>query len=323
MDADKLTAQISDLPKAELHCHLDGLLDAVLLAEIWHDEAEFPIPAGGLDHADPVHDLESFFAWWQHVSPLKGKLLRYAPIIQRHIARLKAQNVRYFELFVSAGDVPVEPGAAVDNMQVFNAIVQQHAGPELQVRLLYAFGRNKSVEQVEQIADRALALHRAGLIAGVALAGPEIGWPVRPFRRAFARLHDAGVRLEIHAGEWCGPESVWDALENGYADRIGHGVALFQDPHLVAIFQERQIHIEMCPTSNLKTGSVRSLAEHPLGIAKELGLNFSINTDDPGVFSNSMEGEYRLAVEQFGFSVQDLRQVYSHTIQAAFGQQEL
>src|SRR4051812_26707998 len=105
------------------------------------------------------------------------------------------------------------------------------------------------LERAADLADRILMLHQAGLIVGVVLAGPERGHPVKPFQKLFARFREAGLGIENHAGEWCGPESVWDALEHGFPNRIGHGVSLFDDAALVRRFQEEQIHVEMCPTS--------------------------------------------------------------------------
>ena len=133
-----------------------------------------------------------------------------------------------------------------------------------------------------------------------------------------ARLREAGLGIEIHAGEWCGPESVWDALKHGRPDRIGHGVSLFQDAKLLDLVQERNIHIEMCPTSNLKTGSISRIEEHPIGRARELGLNFSINTDDPGPFECSMLSEYELLADVFGFDEGDFQSVYANSLQARF-----
>jgi len=171
---------------------------------------------------------------------------------------------------------------------------------------------------MEERGERMIALYEAGLIVGVALAGPEQGNPVKPFHNTFARLHEAGLGIEIHAGEWCGPESVWDALEFGYPNRIGHGVSLFQDPWLVDKVRERQIHIEMCPTSNVKTGSVARIKEHPIGQAKALGLSFSVNTDDPGVFESSLESEYELLASVFGFDGGDFERLYANTLGARF-----
>jgi len=188
------------LPKVELHCHLDGILDPTMAWEIYRNDPGFPIRLIEFERAYPITDYESFFRWWKFIEPIEGELAHFYPI---------------------------------------------------------------------------LALYEAGLVVGVALAGPERGNPVKPFHKTITRFHEAGLGIEIHAGEWCGPESIWDALEHGYPHRIGHGVSLFQDPKLIGLFQERQIHLELCPTSNLKTGSIAQIEEHPIGRARELGLNFS------------------------------------------------
>jgi adenosine deaminase len=206
----------------------------------------------------------------------------------------------------------------VGKVRAFREWVTEQEDGEIQVEFLAAFGRTRTPVQAEAIADRILMLHEAGLVVGVALAGPERGYPVAPFRTTFARFREAGLGIEIHAGEWCGPESVWDALENGFPDRIGHGVAIFQNPALVRRFQEEQIHIEMCPTSNVKTGSVRCIAEHPVRMARDLGLSFSINTDDPGAFECSMASEYRLMAEVFDFTEADFARIRENALAARF-----
>jgi adenosine deaminase len=306
------------LPKAELHCHLDGILDPVMAWDIRRNDPAFPINPAEFERAYPITDIKSFFKWWDFIEPIEGKLEHFYPILGGHIERLKAQRVVYTEVMIAAGELPCDVVEAVEEVKAFRDRVNRQEGESIQVEFLVAFGRNKSPEEVEWLAERILALHGAGLIVGVALAGPEPGNPVKPFRRTFARFHEAGLGIEIHAGEWCGPESVWDALEYGYPDRIGHGVSLFQDPMLVELFQERQIHVELCPTSNLKTGSISCMREHPAGRAKDLGLNFSVNTDDPGPFGCSMESEYELLSEEFGFEETDLRGVYVNALGARF-----
>ncbi len=282
------------LPKAELHCHLDGILDPAMAWDIHRNDPAFLINPAEFERAYPITDIKSFFKWWDFIEPIAGKLAHFSPILGRHIARLKAQRVVYAEVMIAAGELPGDVGEAVEAVTALRDWVTRQEGEDIQVEFLVAFGRHKPPAEVERLAERILALHRAGLIVGVALAGPEPGNPVKPFRRTFARLHDAGLGIEIHAGEWCGPASVWDALAYGHPDRIGHGVSLFQDPRLVALFQERQIHVELCPTSNLKTGSIACMRDHPVGRAKDLGLNFSVNTDDPGPFGCSMASEYAL-----------------------------
>jgi len=305
-------------PKVELHCHLDGILDVEMARDIHRQDPTFPIQPGELERAYPIDDIESFFRWWDFIDPIQGRLACFYPILGRHIERLKAQNVRYAEIMIVTGDLPRDSAAAVTEVTALREWVTAQEAGEVQIEFLVALARQKSPEAIAHLAERVLALYERGLIAGVALVGPEPGQPVKRLHETFARFHEAGLGIEIHAGEWCGPESIWDALEYGYPDRIGHGVSLFQDPALVERFLERRIHIELCPTSNLKTGSISSIEEHPVGKARELGLNFSINTDDPGPFECSMASEYGLLSRVFGFGDKDFERIYDNSLGARF-----
>ena len=309
---------MNTLPKVELHCHLDGILDPRMAWEIHRDDPTFPIHPGEFEQAYPIAGIESFFRWWDFIEPIEGELAYFYPILSRHIERLKAQGVLYSEIMIAAGELPRDSLAAVEKVRVLRDRVNRQEAGDIQIEFLVAIGRQRSPEAVGQLAEHILALYEAGLVVGVALAGPEIGNPVKPFHKTFARFHETGLGIEIHAGEWCGPESVWDALEYGYPDRIGHGVSLFQDAKLIDIFQERQLHVELCPTSNLKTGSISRIEEHPIRRARELSLNFSINTDDPGPFECSMESEYELLSRVFGFEESDFQRIYDNSLAARF-----
>ncbi len=306
------------LPKAELHCHLDGVLSPAMARAIRRGDPAYPIAPEDFAPYYPIKDIESFFHWWRALDPINGQLAFFYPILAQHIAALKAQNVRYAEMMIASSLAPRDIAAAVDAFISLRAWTDQCAAGDSDVAFLIAFGRNKTPEAAAEVAERVIALHEAGLIVGVALAGPEAGNPVKPFEKTFARYHETGLGIEIHAGEWCGPESVWDALKHGYPNRIGHGVSLFLDPALVELFQERQIHIEMCPTSNVKTGSVARIEAHPIRQARDLGLNFSINTDDPGPFLNSLTSEYQLLTDTFGFDEADFQRIYANTLSARF-----
>jgi adenosine deaminase len=306
------------LPKVELHCHLDGILSLAMVRDICRDDPTFPIDPSEFERAYPIKDIESFFNWWNFINPIEGELDFFYPILGRYIEQLKAQRVLYSEVMIAAGELPRDKVKALEKVRIWREWVNQQEAGEIQVEFLVAFSRHKPPEQFEELAERILMLYQAGLIVGVALAGPEQGNPVKPFEKTLARFHEAGLGIEIHAGEWCGPESVWDALKHGYPDRIGHGVSLFQEAKLLDIVQERDIHIEMCPTSNLKTGSISRIEEHPVRKARELSLNFSINTDDPGPFECSMASEYELLSNVFGFQEDDFRGIYHNSLAARF-----
>jgi adenosine deaminase len=309
---------IADIPKIELHCHLDGIITPQMTSDILQEDPAFPILPEDFADKLPVYDYDSFHRWWTVFEPINGDLNAFKPILQRYIAQLKAQHVDYFEVMIAAGEFPTDTGAAVALLQEFRDWVDTQEAQQIQVEFLIALNRTKNAEVMEQRANIVLHLHEANLICGIAFVGPEANYPVKPHHKMFARFHEAGLGIEIHAGEWVGSESVWDAIEYGYPDRIGHGTSLFKDQKLIDLFLEKQIHLEICPTSNLKTGSVDQIENHPIRLARDLGLNFSISTDDPGVFECSMNSEYELVANTFGFTEADFRKIYQNGLEARF-----
>jgi adenosine deaminase len=309
---------VAALPKAELHCHLDGILDLSMLRALRERGVNLPVSEAQLATAYPVHDFGSFLGWFASQQPLAGKLALYKEILREYVERLRAQNAVYAEVMVASGELPLDPGAALDAAADLRAYVNTLERGEIQVELLVAWGRNRPLERAQQIATRNIRLFEAGVIVGVALAGPEEGFPVAPLAPALARYHEAGVKIEIHAAEWCGPEAAWDAVEHGFPDRIGHGTHIFDDPRLVDLIAERRLHIEMCPTSNLHTGGIARIEDHPILRARERGLSVSVNTDDPGAFRCSLAGEYAVLAERFGFSLADLRDLTADALSARF-----
>jgi adenosine deaminase len=312
------TWQHQTLPKAELHCHLDGVLSRTLLDKIRQQDPSYPVHPVEMEQFYPVNGYERFIDWWNVLAPIKGKMAYFFPILFHHVEALKAQNVRYTEIMVGYGFLPDDTSLAIEQLLLLRQQTHQQEQGAIQVEFLLAHGRNRTAEEFHARLERTLALWEAGLIVGVGVAGIEQGYPIQPLTRTMRALHEAGVKLQVHAGEWCGPESVWDALKFGYPDRIGHGVHLFEDARLVALFQENQIPLEFSPTSNLRTGSIDHLDAHPLRRALDLGMNFSLNTDDPGVFEVTLTEEYELAARQFGFTQEDLRWVYENTVKARF-----
>jgi adenosine deaminase len=203
-------------------------------------------------------------------------------------------------------------------LTAFREFVDSQENGDIQVEFLIACGRHNTAENFRERAHQPIALLEAGLICGVAIGAAEPNNPVKPFTDTMQQWHEAGLGIEVHAGEWVGAESVWDALEYGYPDRIGHGVTLFEDERLIELFQEKQIHIEMCPTSNLKTGSIQRIEDHPLRKALDLGLNISINTDDPGVFACSLLSEYEILAKHFAVTEAEFQKIYQDSLAARF-----
>ena len=159
--------------------------------------------------------------------------------------------------------------------------------------------------------------HRPAGTVGFGLGGPEIGIERAAFAGPFAAARDAGLRSLPHAGETTGPATVWSALRDLGAERIGHGIGAVDDPALVGYLAEHRIPLEVCPTSNLRTGAVPELAAHPLPRLLRAGVPVTLNTDDPGMFGCDLIGEYRLAHDVLGLTRAELLTVTRTALDAS------
>ena len=154
-------------------------------------------------------------------------------------------------------------------------------------------------------------------IVGFSIGGDERRAPARDFHEVYKEAARRGLRLTCHAGEVAGPESIWSALNIG-AERIGHGLTAMQDTELVDQLSRRQVPVEVCISSNVATGALASLEEHPVRKLFDNGVMVTLNTDDPAMFHTSLEREYRLARDVFGFSDEQLRELARNSFEASF-----
>jgi aminodeoxyfutalosine deaminase len=287
---------ILQMPKAELHLHLEGSVEPETLHE--------------LDPSTPVEEFRALYRYADFDAFLQafagvGKRLRtpgdYALITRRLLERLAAQNVRYAEIIVSAG-VVLWKGQAF--APIFEAISQAAAGSPVEVRWILDAIRQFGAEPAMQVAKLAAERVDRGVVA-FGIGGNEERGPAAWFTDVFAFAHEAGLHLTAHAGESMGPDSIRAALKLG-AERIGHGIAAVRDESLMCHLRERDIPLEICITSNLVTGVVRRVEEHPVRRLFDAGVPIILNTDDPAMFGCTLVGEYRVAAERFGFTEEEL-----------------
>jgi adenosine deaminase/aminodeoxyfutalosine deaminase len=159
-------------------------------------------------------------------------------------------------------------------------------------------------------------------VIGIGIGGDERRGPAEWFRDQYARAKDQGLRLTAHAGESMGPESIWSALRELKAERIGHGLTAVKDPALMDYMAEHQVPVEICLSSNLRTGCCRSIEEHPLPEYLRRGMLVTLNTDDPEMFETTLNGEYELARERLGLSACDLETLAKNSLRSAFCKKE-
>ena len=298
-----------DVPKAELHLHLEGSVEPETLYEL--DQSTSIEEYRALYH---YTDFDAFLRAFGSV----GKRLRtprdYALITRRLLERLEAQNVRYAEIMVAAGVVLWKEQ---DFAAIFDAICAAAAESAVQVRWILDAVRQFGVEPAMEVASLAAERLDRGVVA-LGIGGSEERGPASWFHDVFAFAKREGLHLHAHAGESMGPESIWDALALG-AERIGHGIAAAGDPALLRHLRERDIPLEICITSNLVTGVVQRVEDHPVRRLFDSGVPIVLNSDDPAMFRCSLAGEYRLAAERFGFTEAELRRIAENGFHYAFG----
>jgi adenosine deaminase len=159
-------------------------------------------------------------------------------------------------------------------------------------------------------------------IVGIGIGGSEHSAPPEPFAQVYEEARRLGFHTSAHAGEAAGPQSVWGALRALHPERIGHGTRAQEDASLVDFLAERAIPLEMCPISNLRTGVVPSIEEHPVRRFFDRGLRVTVNSDDPKMFGNSLAEEYRLLAEKLGFTLGEIHQLIMNAVEASWASPE-
>ena len=287
-----MTAWLTELPKAELHVHLEGSIDAATLCEI--------DPTLSLAEAEAGFRYEDFPGFLRSFGFVASRLKRpcdYALAARKMFASLAAQGVVYAEVTLSAG-VVLWKGQALG--AVFDALMEETRNAPLDIWWnldpVRQWGPLAAWPVVEFAASRA-----CDGVVSFGLGGNEENGPAGWFRDHFAYARRHGLRLTCHAGEACGPASIWAALEAG-AERIGHGFRAIEDPVLVRHLRDRDVPLEIAVTSNVMTRTVPSLGEHPVRRLYDAGVPLVINTDDPALFGAALVDEYVLLEREFGFS---------------------
>ncbi|MGI8759785.1 MAG: adenosine deaminase [Jatrophihabitantaceae bacterium] len=321
MSGVELDSFIAGLPKAELHVHHVGSASPRIVAELAARHAgSTPVPA------DPdllsAYFTFSDFAHFVTVYLSVVDLIRDAADIWTltyEIAReLAVQQVRYAELTLTPYSSIVRGIAAEAYCEAVED-ARRRAALDHGVHLRWCFDipGEAGMAAADLTLDVALR-HRPDGLVSFGLGGPERGVPRGLFAAHFAQARAAGLHSVPHAWESSGPQSVWDAITHLGAERIGHGIAAAQDERLLGYLRERGIPLEICPTSNLRTRAVASLAAHPLPALVAAGVRVSINSDDPPMFSTTLNHEYALAAGLLGLDCAGVADLSRAAVDASF-----
>lgn len=320
-----LEAWIHALPKSELHLHLEGSVAPATLRELaraknrLREETEAWIllqEERGFRYGDFGEFLQAF----KQVTLLLDSPADYALITTRLLDRLAAENVRYAEITLSAGVIlwKKQPLPAI-----FEAVAEaaRKFAPRLRVRWIFDAIRQFGVDHAREVLGWARIFRDDGVVA-FGIGGDEERGPAELFIGIYREAKDVGLRVTAHAGESGGPESVRAAVELLGVERIGHGLAAARDENVLRLLRERKIPLEVCPTSNVATGLIAHMEDHPLRRFLDAGLVITLNTDDPAMFATTLEGELSLASRTFNLSRGEIFAIMRNAILGSFDAEE-
>ncbi|MGB2896263.1 MAG: adenosine deaminase [Anaerolineales bacterium] len=317
--------RLQELPKVDLHRHLEGSIRLETMAEIVR-EASLPLPQDiealrravqvvEGDPKNPRHFLSKFTSIRQ--------IFRSPEIIQRitveAVEDAARDHVRYLELRFTPAALAQSGVFDLEDVTqwVIDAAAEAAAAQGIKVGLIVSVNRHESLELAEKVAHIA-ADHIHDGVVGLDLAGDEVEFPAQPFQSILASAKQAGLGLTIHAGEWTGAETVRHAIAELGADRIGHGIRILEDPQVTSMARERGIPFEVSIDSNYLTGAIASLGAHPLPQMIQAGLRTVLTTDDPSIFGTTLSLEYQHAVDHLGLSLETLKGLTLTAARAAF-----
>jgi aminodeoxyfutalosine deaminase len=296
-------------PKAELHLHLEGSIEPATAVELAarHDVTLTPQEVAARYAPGDFAQFIEAFIW---VTAFLRAPADYALIMERLAESLARQNVIYAEITLSVGVMLRRQQDPAANLEAIRAAAAKiHT---LRCEFIFDCVRQWGPEAAMEVARRAAPLRNEGVIA-FGMGGDELSIPAAEFRAAYDFAADAGLHRLVHAGETGGPEIIIDAIELLGAERIGHGIGAMRSDRLMDSLAESGVPLEVCPTSNLRTGALArqlgqssaSESQHPLPMLMRRGVRVTLGSDDPAMFETSLTTEYELA-RRIGLSATEL-----------------
>ncbi|GMQ62260.1 adenosine deaminase [Vallitalea maricola] len=311
-------------PKIDLHYHLDGSVSPVTLIEIALQE-NIQLPTMNVDKLreyvqveEECRNLAEYLTKFEISKKCMQSPRALKQVAYKAIEDVSKQNVRYIEVRF-APYLHTEQGLRIDEVvsNVLSGLKEGENDFATMARAILICMRNDSVEKNIEIIEVAAKFLDKGVV-GVDLAGDEANFPPDLNKDAFNLAKKYNIPITIHAGEAAGSENIYDAVVNLGAKRIGHGIRLKEDPHLVELIKEKKITLELCPTSNVQTKAVDSWESHPIKYYFDKGILVTVNTDNTTVSNTNITNEYRILVERYGFILDELKEITFNSLNAAF-----
>ncbi|MBI5361421.1 MAG: adenosine deaminase [Planctomycetes bacterium] len=323
---------LKGIPKAELHVHLEGFIGPRFLYGLIKKH-KIISQVNSLADARRLYDypgFDGFLKAFTFAVDCMRSPEDYKTLAEYAVTSLIKQNVEYAELIFSPC-IPVLR-QKLDYFKALDAVLEgcetggrQKTGDRKQgveINIIIDLVRNIGPDLAMKMLDLAIKSKNRRVVA-ITIGGDERRFPARLFVKHFRKAGDAGLKLTAHAGEDAGPQSIWDALLKLKVDRIGHGIAAVKDRRLMEYLRDKRIPLEVCPTSNIRTGLVKTVEKHPVRRLFDAGLTVTVNSDDPEFFRTNINKEYRLLAENLDFTGPELRRIAENAVKAAFSPKKL
>jgi len=310
-----------DLPKIELHVHLEGAIPNKALFDLIQKYGGDPsIPnVAALAKRFEYKNFPGFIEAWSWRNKFLRNYEDFTHISEFTARDMADQNIRYAEVFFSPS-LLVRYGLDVQEL-TYAVRKGLSRVPEIEIALIADLVRDYG-PVLEMTTLKALNEVKDCGIIGIGIGGSEHAYPSEPFELLYREARNMGFRTNAHAGEASGTQSVWGAINKLCVNRIGHGTCVYEDPELMDYIADNEIPIELCPMSNVRTGAVKSIKEHPIRKYFEHGLIISVNTDDPKMFNTSLADEYRMLVQNCGFCKEEICKIILLGIESSWLSEE-
>jgi adenosine deaminase len=309
---------IKALPKAEQHIHIVGAIRPTTLLWLYEDKEEPPFKS--------LADVERFFHYrdFDHFISVYGTVMesitnenQFERITYEMLEDEYNHNVHHVEASFSAADhmnLGLDYGHMIKaiNRGIKRARLDFGIKCNIRIDLVRNYGPDTAREVLDRISPK------RDNVVSVDIGGTEKNFPPEQFKQVFKRAKEMGLHLAAHAGEAAGPESIWKAIKHLNVERIGHGTSARKDAKLMENIIKKGITIETCPISNVRTGVIKSVKEHPIREFIRRGINVTVNSDDPTLFGTDINNEYLAIHQNLGFTVKELFKTSLNAVESAF-----
>jgi len=311
---------VEKMPKVELHLHLDGAFTLDFLFDLVRKYGGDPEikSISDLQNRFVFRDFSHFIETWFWKNRFFREPIDFEESVYRTLQEMSRQNIVYTEAFFSPWDYQESGVNPTDIAQANkNAVKRAEDDFNIRCRLIVDITRDHGHEHALDRLDEITPFMGAEII-GIGLGGSEQKFPAHLFKDVFIEAKNRGFHCVAHAGEVVGPESVWSAIKDLNAERIGHGVRAIEDPQLVEYLRIEQIPLEVCIVSNIKTGVYSDFSEHPFADLLHKGLLVSVNSDDPTMFGSTLVDEYIVLYQDMNLSLPEIKHVQLNAVESSF-----